>query len=108
MAIVKLEMSRLLHIMGGLKSGADRIVEESARAIEGGAKAAAPVDTGALRASITVENMGEAHRKIGPTVDYGIYQELGTRHNRAQPFLKPAFDEEAPRLQANLKGLFDE
>jgi HK97 gp10 family phage protein len=37
--------------------------------------------------------------KIGPTrgFAYGLPQELGTRHHAAQPFMRPAFDTEAPK-----------
>lgn len=36
---------------------------------------------------------------VGPTKNffYGIFQEYGTSRHRAQPFLRPAFDSEAPR-----------
>lgn len=72
----------------------------------------APVDTGALRASIYTrigsrqsnftpgpnsvplpepENDDTAH--VGPSVEYGIYQELGTSIMSAQPYLTPAVRE---------------
>lgn len=36
---------------------------------------------------------------IGPTKGfaYGLPQELGTRHHAAHPFMRPAFDAEAPK-----------
>lgn len=36
---------------------------------------------------------------VGPTKNffYGIFQEYGTSRHRAQPFMRPAFDSEAPR-----------
>lgn len=56
---------------------------------EGYAKDLCPVDTGNLRNSIThTEDDSAAY--IGTNVEYGKYVELGTRHARAQPFLKPA------------------
>lgn len=36
---------------------------------------------------------------VGPTKDffYGLFQEYGTIHHAAQPFMRPAFDSEAPK-----------
>lgn len=61
------------------------------------AKLFAPVDTGYLRSSIGDEILGDGHSGritaiIGPTADYGIYQELGTSRMPPNPFLFPAFD----------------
>lgn len=65
--------------------------------VEGGAKRRAPVDTGRLRSSIThtpVERDGdELVARIGTDVEYAPYVELGTRHQVAQPFLRPALDD---------------
>jgi len=61
--------------------------------VEGAAKRLCPVDTGRLRASIThsIERDGRGLVGfVGSNVDYAIYQELGTRFQRAQPFLRPA------------------
>ena len=104
-ARVRLEMGRLKHIQQAAPANADRIVEESARAIEGGAKINAPVDTGNLRNSISVQKAGEAKRRIGASAEYAIFQEMGTRHHAAHPFLKPAFDDEVPHLKQRLKGI---
>jgi hypothetical protein len=51
-----------------------------------------PADTGRLRASLHTEKPGDGFA-AGTDVEYGIYQELGTRRMRAQPYLRPALDE---------------
>lgn len=59
------------------------------------AKEYAPVDTGNLRRSITheVENdLRGWYTRYGTNVEYGIYQELGTRHHPSQPYLRPALE----------------
>ena len=63
---------------------------------EGYAKKLAPVDTGNLRNSIThdVDDV-EPAAYIGTNVEYAPYQELGTIHMKAQPFLKPAVADHA-------------
>ena len=56
------------------------------------AKVLVPVDTGNLRRSIThrvaKDRLGW-FMEYGTNVYYGIYQELGTRHHPAHPFLRP-------------------
>lgn len=55
------------------------------------AKAKCPVDTGRLRNSLTHEvDMSQGAVFIGTNVVYGPYVELGTKRQRAQPYLKPA------------------
>mgnify|MGYP004636098639 FL=1 len=66
-------------------------LEEVGLVAEGYAKRACPVDTGRLRNSIThIVDEGTRHAIIGTNVEYAPYVELGTRHQKPQPFLKPA------------------
>ena len=78
-------------------AAASGILRKTALDIEADAKALAPVDTGALRNSISTSIEGDGRfgamaAEIGPTVDYGIYQEYGTSVMAAQPYMGPAFD----------------
>ena len=60
----------------------------------------APVDTGNLRNSIThTVDEEEPAAYIGTNVEYAPYQELGTIHMEAQPFLKPAVADHANEYQ---------
>ena len=43
--------------------------------------------------------------EIEPTADYGAYVELGTRFMNAQPYLKPAFDEQKGKFKSDMKKL---
>lgn len=68
----------------------------------------APVDTGALRNSISYDvqvTSDGAVGEVGPTVNYGLFVELGTSRMAGQPFLGPAFDRNAPALEAALDSL---
>jgi HK97 gp10 family phage protein len=47
------------------------------------------VQTGALRASIRVENRGSFTQAITTSVDYAPYLEYGTRKMSARPFMGP-------------------
>lgn len=61
---------------------------------EGYAKLLCPVDTGNLRNSITNALDGSGKTVyVGTNVEYAPYVEYGTYRTRAQPYLKPAFEE---------------
>lgn len=76
--------------------------------IQAGAQNRAPVDTGALRNSITHEyrRSGDTLRgEVGPTVNYGGFVERGTSRMRSQPYLRPATDAVLPGYEAALGQL---
>ena len=80
-------------------------IRRTAAAIERDAKINAPVDTGALRSSISTATGndvrgGRMTAVIGPTVSYGVYVELGTSRMAAQPYLFPAADRHEPGFLA--------
>lgn len=66
--------------------------------IENYARNNAPVDTGALRNSITSEVLSSEHAVVvGSNIEYAPYQELGTSRmdacNGGQGFLRPAVED---------------
>ena len=66
----------------------------------------APVDTGNLKNNIGLEiSDGGMTATVEPTAEYAPYVELGTRFMEAQPFLKPAFEEQKKRFEKDLKEL---
>ena len=79
-----------------IKAALLRGLETCGLVAEGYAKKLTPVATGNLRNSITHEvDDGEPAAYIGTNVEYAPYQELGTIHMAAQPFLKPAVADHA-------------
>lgn len=68
-------------------------LEAGARIVETYAKVAAPVDTGALRNSIMLDEVTPERAIIGPHVEYAEHVEFGTSRMAAQPYLRPALDE---------------
>lgn len=61
----------------------------------GSAMLHAPVATGYLRASHTMDVSGSGigmRAEVGPTADYGIFVHEGTRFQRAQPWLQDSLD----------------
>jgi HK97 gp10 family phage protein len=85
---------------------ASAIVRKTAFAIEATAKANAPVDTGALRNSISTDHRALS-AEVGPTVEYAIWVEGGTSRMAPQPFLGPAVDRHEPQFLAALGKLVD-
>ena len=66
----------------------------------------APVDTGTLKHSISLEiTSGGMAAEVEPTAEYAPYVELGTRFMEAQPYLKPAFEEQAKKFEKDMKKL---
>lgn len=102
--------SRMSSAGGRVGAGGAMLLRRTAYAIEGTAKALAPVDTGFLRGSITTTvdgdgRFGSMSAVVGPTAEYGIYQEYGTSTQPGQPYLGPAFDTHAPGYAAALADL---
>lgn len=63
--------------------------------------------TGATKRSISV-NSSKIDRfkyRVAPGTAYAAYVELGTRKMSAQPFIKPAFDEQKEQFKKDLERL---
>ena len=78
------------------------IIQAATYAVEADAKKRAPVDTGALRNSIQSSFPAPKTGMVSASVEYAPYVELGTIHNRPQPFLFPALKAVEPLLRARL------
>lgn len=73
--------------------------------VEGQAKLKAPVgETGFLRNSIGVLSATSREAVIGVGAEYGVYQEMGTRFMRAQPFMRPALENNRERIAEIIRG----
>ena len=57
-----------------------------------------PVESGRLRSTIYADEDG-----VGATAPYAMSVEVGTRKNKAQPFLRPAFDTEGRQALTELE-----
>jgi len=131
----KLDMSGLERIERELLPKAEALVNKTAFDVQGRAQNNAPVDTSALRNSIyTVTRQSDGFQvaasaaqaqnpkaeivpipspieelaaHVGPSVEYGIYQELGTVRMGAHPFLVPAVESLRLTWKAAWKALFE-
>ena len=63
--------------------------------------------TGATKRSISVNSskIGRFKYRVAPGTDYAAYVELGTRKMSAQPFIKPAFDDQKKLFKDDLERL---
>lgn len=73
------------------------VVAAGAQQLVGVAQVLAPFEFGVLRASIGAD-VDDLSFEVGPTVEYGLYQELGTSEMSAQPYLGPGFDRTLPGI----------
>ena len=88
-----------------IMAGVARDVEWAGFGIEAAAKVKVPVLTGTLRRSIhTVFSSDCMRATVGPSVLYGKFVELGTRHMAARPYLRPAFELVYPKFLDRLKS----
>lgn len=66
----------------------------------------APVDTGQLKRSIMLD-IGDKglSATVSPHTDYAAYVEYGTRFMNAQPYIRPAFNEQVIKFKADLEKI---
>lgn len=85
-----------------------RVVRHNGAEMQEKAQRNAPVDTGTLKRSIGLEiTDGDMSAEVEPTAEYAPYVELGTRFMEAQPYLKPAFDEQKEKFKKDMKKLVE-
>lgn len=62
--------------------------------------------TGQTKRSITLEIQDSGLKaEIQPTTEYSPYLEFGTRFMSAQPFVRPAFEEQLPKFKSDMQKL---
>lgn len=62
--------------------------------------------TGTTKRSVGLEiTDGGLTAEAGPTTDYAEYLEFGTRFMEAQPFVKPAMEEQSKKFESDLQKL---
>ena len=69
------------------------------------AKDLAPVDTGALKGSITLE-IKQSQATISSPLEYAAPVEYGTSRQAAQPYMRPAAEEARRQLPGIAKAVF--
>ena len=81
------------------------IVETAGTKAVGIAKDLVPVDTGALKESITLE-IEQSQATISSSLEYATPVEYGTSRQAAQPYMRPAAEEVRRQLPGIAKAVF--
>lgn len=83
-----------------------KVLHKGALRIERTAKILAPVDTGTLRASIHTVKLSELSYKVSDGVNYGIWQEIGTKYIEGVHFLERAAKKNKDKILADIEALY--
>lgn len=97
------------QVKHALDDAMQEAMQETAEAAKAAAQELAPVRTGLLKSSVyaQVDATGADSRRtlaVGADAPYAVFVELGTATAPAQPFLRPAVDQEAPKLTQRLRA----
>lgn len=97
---VTVDYNRIPEIEQAIIARVGEAVEDGAAGIVETAQSIVAVDTGRLRASITFERVGNMIYEVFTIVEYGPFVEYGTRFMAAQPFMRPAYERNYPKILA--------
>ena len=111
--------SRLTSLMPALREDIRSDLISIAEDIVMIAKGLVPVDTGALKESIRVEEKnkkvyatagggGVTNPKTGRIVDYAAHVEYGTSRVPAHPYMRPAFDRVRKEIKQEIRNTIKE
>lgn len=82
------------------------VVRKNGADLQEKAQKNAPVDSGNLKRSIGLDITDNGlTAEVEPAADYAAYVEYGTRFMEAQPYLKPAYDEQKKKFVKDLNEL---
>lgn len=106
---ISVTFDRFPEIAATMPERTSQVVRKAAFDIEGQAKNRAPVDTGALKNSISTEfENGGMTGVIAPHMEYATFVEFGTKRMSAQPYMTPAAEAVAPAFIAAMKQMLQE
>ena len=82
------------------------VVQKNGADMQTKAQQNAPVDTGNLKRSIGLAMRDSGlTAEVEPTAEYAPYVEFGTRFMNAQPYLRPAFEEQKEKFKKDMDKL---
>jgi len=104
---VKIDTKGLERMIKNSPAAREEGVKTTAFVIQGYATMLAPYKTGALAASVKAEEQGRDVYWVRDGVNYGIYQELGTKFMAAHPFLWPACEKAKSQLASIWRAVLE-
>ncbi len=100
--------AKFKNLNNELQTALSQAVSAGAAVVERSAKEKVRVDTGRLRNSIRemqkFESSGKVESQVGTDVEYGPANEFGTPRMQAQPYLRPAVDENTAEIEAAIEA----
>lgn len=81
-----------------------KIIKVNGAEMQRKAMRAAPVDTGFLKRSITLD-VNALQAKVTSEAEYAAYQEYGTRFQNGTPHIRPAFYDQKPIFLKDMEKL---
>ena len=106
---VTIQFNKFPEIAAALPEKTRAVVKKASFDVEGQGKNRVPVDTGALKNSISTEfEDGGLTGIVAPHTDYALFVELGTRRQSAQPYLIPAAEAVRPAFIAACKRMLED
>ena len=83
-----------------------KVVGHNGAEMQAKAQRNAPIDTGNLRRSVGLEIRDNGlTAESEATAEYAGYVEYGTRYMKAQPYMRPAFEEQKTKFKNDMKKL---
>ena len=92
-----IKKNKIPDVMRATENAIQKSLKSAAILVEGEAITRTPVDTGNLRGSMT-HDVGKNEARVGTNVEYAPYVEFGTSDMAAQPYLRPALDENTRKI----------
>lgn len=103
---IRIISNTIPSIPAELRAAVEAEVKAATLAVEAAGKEKAAVRTGTLRRSIhSIFSSDGLTGTVGPSVGYGIFVEMGTRHMAARPYMRPAAELVYPKFIDRLKSV---
>lgn len=107
--VISVTFDRFPEIAAALPEKTKAVVAKTAFDIEAYAKMVVPVDTGALKNSISTEITPDGMTAvIAPHMEYATDVEYGTRRMSAQPYMTPAAERNKPAFVGAMQQMLKE
>jgi Bacteriophage HK97-gp10, putative tail-component len=103
---IKVISNKIPSLPAALKAQVVEQVKKSTLDVQARAQQVVPVRTGTLRRSIhSIFEQGGLKGICGPSVDYGLAVEMGSRGRAARPYMRPAAELVLPKFADELRRI---